>query len=119
MSKRQIQHICSLHKQGLTLQQIAADVGYSIWPIRKVLLQHGLPSRVKTRPSQMATVISPHTQRLLSLRRQGLTLEQIANDVAFSVSTARKILLHNAFPPCFQLPPPTSPRRSLRLLHPH
>ncbi len=118
MSKRQIQHICSLHKQGLTLQQIAADVGYSIWPIRKVLLQHGLPSRVKTRPSQMATVISPHTQRVLSLRRQGLTLEQIANDVGFSVSTARKILLQNGFPPCVQLAHPKWGRRGVRLHKP-
>ena len=118
MSKRQIQRICSLRKQGLTLQQIAADVGYSIWPIRKVLLQHGFPFRVKLAHPKWQRVISPHAQRVLSLRRQGLTLQQIADDVGCSASTARKILLQNGFPPCVQLAHPKWGRRGVRLHKP-
>jgi len=118
MSKRQIQRICSLRKQGLTLQQIAADVGYSIWPIRKVLLQHGFPFRVKLAHPKWQRVISPHAQRVLSLRRQGLTLQQIADDVGCSASTARKILLQNGFPPCVQFTHPKWGRRGVRLHKP-
>ncbi len=118
MSKRQIQRICSLRKQGLTLQQIAADVGYSIWPIRKVLLQHGILSRVKPAHPKWRPVISPHTQRVLSLRRQGLTLQQIGDEVGCSISTARKILLQNGFPPCVKLAHPKWGRRGVRLHKP-
>src|SRR5579859_8049952 len=119
MPKRQIRRICSLRKQGFTLQQIAADVGYSIWPIRKVLLQNGFPSRVQLAHPKWRRVISPHTQRVLSLRRQGLTLQQIADDVGWSASTARKILLQNGFPPCVQLAHPKWGRRGVRLYKPH
>src|SRR5579859_6790106 len=119
MPKRQIRRICSLRKQGFTLQQIAADVGYSIWPIRKVLLQNGFPSRVQLAHPKWRRVISPHTQRVLSLRRQGLTLQQIADDVGWSASTARKILLQNGFPPCVQLAHPKWGRWGVRLHKPH
>jgi lambda repressor-like predicted transcriptional regulator/transposase-like protein len=118
MSKRQIRRICSLRKQGFTLQQIAADVGYSIWPIRKVLLQRGFPSRVQPAHPKWRGVISPSTQRVLSLRRQGFTLQQIADAVGWSASTARKILLQHGFPPCVQLAHPKWGRRGVRLRKP-
>ncbi len=93
MSKRQIQRICSLRKQGLTLQQIADDVGWSASTARKILLQNGFPPCVQlAHPKWGRRGVRLHKPHILSLRKRGLTVRQIARKVDCSISTIRKTL---------------------------
>ncbi len=92
MSKRQIQRICSLRKQGLTLQQIAAEVGYSISTIRKTLSRRRLRRRVPPLPSESLK------RQVMSLRKQGYSLAGIREVTGVPDVTAMRWLKAAGFP---------------------